>query len=310
MGNRRHVALGWVTTLVLATACGSTTHSRCPAIPNDIYQPAALSTIPDPLSALNEDQIHLGVDGAAVVRRSDENTSQTGEGFDQTDWMGSANALVCFTPGWFTAYLGGSGAMSTLAETADRTQLTGMAGVGLRMVTENGETHWRGMAIRVDGAVGEVVSAKGDETESDPFLTLRPLDAMRFGRDEHLQVIAEIRYELMGCYGPFLHLTGGGRWDMPDDDVIFTVPFSLNIGAHRELGGDPIIVFGGLDLDIVEPMDVPEFLPRLRFGVETLNLTGETGIRLGFTIEIVVGQVDGAYGGLTATFPLSKGIRP
>jgi len=293
----------------VAVGCATTTpHSECPGPPNDLFKPPRWGTIPDYASALHDSEVRLGLDGAAVVGRSgeDDPTTETNEADpDGTDWMGSINILVRLSGVHWTAYLGGSGAVSTLTVENDKAQSAVLAGVGYRVNTPVGETHYRGFGLRLDAARGEHVDTDG---KTDPYLSLRPLDDMRFGPGWRVQGIVELRYELMGCYAPFLHFSGGVR--LGEEQEGTTLPFSFHVGAHREIGGDPYVVYGGLDLDVVRPEDVPDFDKRIRFGIETLNLfeAWKRRVRLDVFAEIIIGAVDGTYGGAVLAIPFSEDV--
>jgi hypothetical protein len=306
--------------LCALAACGSSTHSQCPPVPNDTTQPAVLGVLPEVTSVLASGdaiRVHLSSDVAAIIERQGEVAAGNDGGVERTDWLGSAQGLVRFSgllPGlapWRgTAYVGGTTAVSSLpiGDDDDATRKVLQTGVGAAVVTDVDESHFRGFGVRVDLSHeldSDNAAAVPSATDGvDPFVSLRPLDVMRIGKDTYVQGMLELRYELMGCYAPFLHVSVGARKGSEDGEPFarFAVPMSLYVGAHREIGGDPVMLYGGIESHVLHPHDAVSFANRVRFGAETLEPLEDQNLRLGVAADFVLGEVNGAYASVTMSW--------
>lgn len=285
-------------------------HATCPV--TEATPDLGLGAITEPMSALRPTELSLGVDGAAVLAAN--TASPIGEAYaDRTDWLASGAALARVTGRNWSAY----GALDLAIDPGDAVDPTGADvtrvrvgqrfGSGARLVTEIDQTYQRGFAVRVD------VSHGTTEATDPKFVELRPMDVMRMAIGWQAQAMIEMRYELLGCFAPFLHLTAGARRGRARSDhgVEYTLPISVAIGAHREVGDQPLMLIAGYDADVVAPGADRVVRHRLRFGIERLAL-GSHAIRVGADVQILLGNDDagdrdGAYAGLTLAVPFARG---
>lgn len=255
-----------------------------------------LGVVPDGASVLNPSEVRLGGDMAATLGTPEMSAP------DLTSFLFTEEASLRLSGKHVSVFAAKGHSQEFLHGNGQRNAWTNWrGGVGLRHLRAIEQNHVRGMGIRYDFAYGGV---------ANEVTTLRPFDGMRFADGDSHQVTFEVRYELLGCFAPFLHVQGGvqvhrPRWELPPGES-WAAPLGAIVGAHREVGSEPIMVWGGYEVT-GRGLDQfgRSFDQRVRLGAEAISL-GDWGVRLGAAFEIMVGPVDGTFASVTATVPFTR----
>jgi hypothetical protein len=176
--------------------------------------------IADPMSALNESELRVAVEGGELAPEGGARRA-LGGGVVGARYSGetiTVNADV--SPALLE---GGSG---------DPTLGNLRVGVGLRTIGTNlGGLYRRGLGIRASLAI-DPEDNEADRGVSGEIALLRPIDHLRFASGQSYEQVVEARYELVGCHAPFLHVQAGFRARKDADSSTFAMPFSVTVGAH------------------------------------------------------------------------------
>jgi hypothetical protein len=252
-----------------------------------------LGVVPDAESTLNRTEVRLRGDMAATL------DTPEGADPDRTSFLFTEELSARISSKHVSVFAAKGRAQQFLhADDGKSSWWTATrAGIGVRHVRGIDANHIRGMGARLELSHG---------SGAEHLRAQRPFESMRFNNSQAGQLTLEVRYELMGCFAPFAHLQAGARIETEDEDedYVFAAPVGLTVGAHREVGEEPIMIWGGYEVT-ARRADVlgRVFDQRLRVGAEWLHL-GELGLRLGGAFEIMVGPVDGTFASLTLTAPL------
>ena len=278
-------------------------HSQCPR-DRQAENDGIVGANPDPASALHRSEVRIGIDGAAVLS-DDRSVATTPTDAPapkaNTDWLGSLELLARVSSHVGSAFIG----VNTVADAEGVSLASARGGMAVRRIIDIGRRLRRGVALRVDATYGWDHDADAER----PVRTQRPLDAMRFTDGLRTQLVGELRYELLGCYAPFVHVSAGVRSDRAGASTlvdplhsIVVVPLGITFGAHSDVGDDPwrtMMVFGGYDLHIIEPQAELDIRHRVRFGVEFIGIDLGVPARLGGEGQIdLANELDGVYAGL------------
>lgn len=297
MGDRRILASGVALCALLASATAAragcfpvgfaptTQHAQCPGALTPDGAAIALGAIDDPSSSLHTSGLMASIDTAAVLERDAP--------ADRNTLMVSGELLARVNPHpWLTFY----GAATYAKAEAASHYLAARVGGGIRLVTEHWKTYRRATAIRAE-------LSKDLLGDGAALAALRPADALRLPDGLRGQAIVEGRYELIGCYAPFVHVEAGVR--LQRGDRYLTIPVGITIGANRSVGDEYVMLFGGYHVDVTQPQGVISSVHRLRLGAQTTRPV-VLHMRVGGVVEIFLADPDGAYLGVTLEMPLVR----
>jgi hypothetical protein len=194
-------------------------------------------------------------------------------------------------------------------------------------------TYRRALALRVTADIDAGENGHGGATDR-ALGTVFGHDSNRHAPGHHLTASAEARYEMVGCYAPFIHVQAGAGVSAGNDAVIrdqetndlahtakttFVVPLSVAAGSHLDVttaadGTWPLTVYVEYALvagrlpslevrDSGDPLSITpdtkvDALSRIRIGVEWTH-----SIRIGAAVDIQLGPVDGVFGAISMSLP-------
>lgn len=243
-------------------------------------------------SAFRRSEVLVGVDAAAVIDRYLP---------VQSDLIASGTIAARISEGLFSGYLATTGAIlevhpsrapagQELSRINRGNVQGGLAVRWLKVPANTGDSYRRGIAVRADLVHGI------EKPEDAAILERRPFAIMQYSPTARVQVMAEVRYELAGCYAPFLHAQFGGILGTTDE-VAF--PMTLTVGARRDRSLSIYGEFGAL-VNARGTTSVRS-AQRFRIGLDWERLGGV--VTPGALFEVNLGTIDGIFLGLTASFP-------
>lgn len=333
-----------VAMVAVLSGCSAPKHvadprNRCP-----IRVPQArevIGTSSDTDSALRPTEIHVAARLAGVLAGSERDT---------TDWAFAADALIRkswvahtvvagASLGWLQDQQGDSSAWQTgnlhlgygyrryrWGEAGDTTQTSDDSSSG-------DHTYRRALGFRITADIDP--GSKGvDGTNQRSLGTLFPMESTRHAPGHHVRAVAEARYELVGCYAPFVHAQVGAGTSVGEDAVVsargeeasaltdwqiartaFVVPLSIAIGTHddvsalagRDSSATVYAEYAALIGRIPLALDDQRALnPRTALGIQSrvrLGLAVAHAIPFGATFDIQLGAIDGVFGSLWINVP-------
>jgi hypothetical protein len=304
-----------------------------------------LGTNPDPESALRPTEIVLSTRGAGLL---------TGSRLQTTTWAAAGDAAVRYSRRAHTVALGSGAAALHLGPTAEPSWDGSLGNLlfqyGMRWFRwsedqEDGtspphlrrHTYRRALALRLSADIDTGNDGR-DGANQRALGTVFSGQASRHAPGHHVRAIAEARYEMVGCFAPFVHVQGGAGtsmggsavlgddtpgaeadgWDTARTTLVF--PASVVVGAHADVANEivdtsPVTLYGQYSLVVgrlptLEAMDdgdplvvTPDTplsgLSRIRFGAEWSRV-----VRFGVNFDVQLGKVEGVFMGATVSFPL------
>ena len=305
---------GLVIALALAS-CGVKRYQHveaphaCP--PGDEQDETPCGTVSNTDSALRPSEVWLASDIAAVLDRHEPS---------QSDVIASGTLGARISHRIVSAYASATGAALGIYPSVRRADgqppyshvdrgnvQGGLAARWLKVPPASGNSYRRALALRGD------VSYGGDASPEDgAILNRRPFSLMQFAPNWNGQLIGEVRYELVGCFAPFLHAQFGAM--MLDTDQ-YAFPSSLTIGARRD---ETLTIYGEYGALVRTRFGhAVSTATRFRIGLEwDVRDLAEIAnghrksrpwdaIRYGAAFELNLGSIDGVFFGLTASVPFT-----
>lgn len=267
-------------------------HGSCPAT---VGRADEMGAILDPLSALRPSEVLTQVD-----------VSRTHQG---GTYLGSTAVALRYGGESLTGTIGYGAAMHGLhAIELGPVELSPsniIAGIGYRRRdSQLGGAYRRGIAFRTEVSI-DVYDDRTVQASDFALTQRRPFEMLRFTAGQYFQSMLEVRYELIGCHAPFIHLSGGLRARKDVEPSTVAVPLAVSIGAHPgpwgTITGEYAVLIGRaptIESDIT-------LQSRLRIGIEW-----DSRPKFGIEGGITLGPYDSAQLVGTMSIPLDWGYAP